>query len=145
MEGSLDIGIGISGSVGVNAVYNRISDELAVNIDWAFEPGVGIGTGISSTAGLLVGSGSSTADDATKGFSGILSGTAAAQYAIAAAITVPIDKNRLHVDPYSGQVPTTIYIGGGGGAAYAGVGLGINGPTGYHRDLTPYLPWHNPK
>lgn len=40
LEISLDLGIGLSGSVGVNGVYNRNSDELAANIDWALEPGL---------------------------------------------------------------------------------------------------------
>ena len=78
----------------------------------------------------------------TQGYSVIVSGTAAAEGAVAAAVTAPIDQNRLHFDPYSGQVPATLYVGGGGGGGYAGIGGGINGPTGIYTDLTTFLPWH---
>jgi len=142
LEVSFDIGIGLSGTVGVNLVYNRISDQLAGNVDWAFEPGIGIGTGASGTGGLLIGWGSSSIDDVTKGYSGIISGTAAAESAVSVGIIAPIDENGLHVDPYSGQVPATAYVGGGGGGAYASIGGGINGPTGIYTDLTSILPWH---
>ena len=142
LEASFTLLVGVSVSVGVNGVYNRYSDELAANVDWAIEGGGGIGAGASGTGGLLIGWGSSSVDDATKGFSGILSGTAAAEPAVSAAITAPLDKNGLHVDPYSGQVPFTGYFGVGGGGGYAGIGGGINGPTGIHDDLSPLLPWH---
>lgn len=144
VEVSIDFGIAWSGSIGVNGVYNRHSDELSANVDWAFEPGIGIGAGGSATGGLLIGWGSSQVEDATQGYSGIISGTAAAEGALAAAVTFPIDvdKKALYVDPYSGQVPTTVYIGGGAGAAYAGIGAGVNGPTGLYANLTPLLPWH---
>ena len=77
----------------------------------------------------------------TQGFSGIISGTMAAEGALAVAVTAPIDEKELHIDPYSGQLPPTIYIGGGAGGAYAGIGAGINGPTGVYINLTPFLPW----
>lgn len=144
VEVSIDFVIGWSGSIGVNGVYNRYSDELAANVDWAFEPGIGIGGGGSATGGLLIGWGSSQVEDATQGYSGIISGTAAAEGAVAAAVTFPIDmdKKALYVDPHSGQVPATVYIGGGAGGAYAGIGAGLNGPTGIYANLTPLLPWH---
>jgi len=142
VEISIDIIIGLSGSVGVNLVYNRNSDELAGNVDWSFEPGLGIGAGASGTGGILIGWGSSSVKDVTQGYSVIVSGTAAAEGAVAAAVTAPIDQNRLHFDPYSGQVPATLYVGGGGGGGYAGIGGGINGPTGIYTDLTTFLPWH---
>lgn len=102
---------------------------------------IGIGAGASGTGGLLVRWGSSSVNDVAQGFSGIVSGTAAAEGAVAVAITAPIDEKGLHVDPYSGQVPSTIYIGGGAGGAYAGIGAGINGPTVIYVNLTPFLPW----
>ena len=142
LEGSFTIIVGVSVGVGVNVVYNRNSDELAANVDWAIEGGGGFGAGASGTGGLLVGWGSSSVEDATKGFSGIISGTAAAEAAVSAAMTVPIDEKGLHVDPYSGQVPPTVYIGGGAGGGYAGLGGGVNGPFGIFKDLTPLLPWH---
>ena len=141
LEISLNIAIGLSGSVGVNAIYNRHSDELGGNVDWALEPGVGLGAGVSATGGLLVGWGSSTVDDVIKGFSGIISGTAAAEAAITVAIIAPVNDKGLHLDPITGQVPATIYIGGGAGGGYAGIGGGINGPTGIYVYLTPFLPW----
>jgi hypothetical protein len=142
LEGSFTIGIGLSVGVGINVVYNRNSDELASNIDWAVEGGGGVGAGASGTGGLLVGWGSSSVKDATQGFSGIISGTAAAEAAVSAAIIAPIDEKGLYVDPYSGQVPTTIYIGGGGGGGYAGFGIGVNGPSGMSINLTSLLPWY---
>lgn len=142
LEISLDVGIGLSGSAGVNVVYNRNSGELATNVDWALEPGIGVGAGASGTGGLIIGWGSSSVNDVTKGFSGIISGTAAAEGAVAFAITAPVDENRLHIDPFSGQVPTTLYIGAGAGGGYAGIGGGINGPTGLHANLTQFLPWN---
>jgi len=60
---------------------------------------------------------------------------------VARASTASIDEKGLHIDPYSGQVPPTVYIGGGAGGAYAGIGAGIKGPTGIYVKLTPFLPW----
>ena len=139
-EGSSIIIIGVSVSVGVNGVYNRNSDELAANVDWAIEGGGGLGVGASGTGGLLIGWGSSDIDDATKGFSGIISGTVAAEGAVSAAVTTPIDQKGFHVDPYSGQVPFTIYFGGGAGGGYAGIGGGVNGPTGIYANLNQFFP-----
>jgi hypothetical protein len=141
-EISVDLGIGLPGSFGANAVYNRISNEAAANVDWAFEPGVGLGGGISLIGGPIIGWGSSDVDDVTKGYSLILSGTAAAQEALAFGITAPIDPNQgLYVDPYSGQIPVTVFMGGGAGGGYAGLGVGVNGPTRYYIDLTNLFSW----
>jgi RHS repeat-associated protein len=82
---------GASVSVGGNIVYNYRSNQLAANLDWAVEPGVGIGGGISTTVGPLIGWLSTNAEDATSGFSGIISGTAAAEIAGTVAITFPLD------------------------------------------------------
>ncbi len=142
LEVSFTLIIGVSVSGGVNLVYNRNSDELAANVDWTIEGGAGLGAGASGTGGLLIGWGSSSVGDITKGFSGIVSGTAAAEVAVSAAVTAPLDEKGLHVDPYSGQVPPTGYVGVGAGGGYAGVGGGINGPTGIHVNLTSLLPWH---
>jgi len=141
-EISLDVGIGLSGSVGVNWVFNRNSGELAANADWAIEPGIGIGAGGSVTGGPLIGWGSSSAADVTKGYSAIISGTAAAEEALTIGITAPIDGKGLHIDPYSGQVPATFFFGLGAGGGYAGAGGGLNGPTGISMNLTPLLPWN---
>jgi hypothetical protein len=141
VEISLDIVIGLSGTAGLNVVYNRISDELVLYIDWSVEPGIGIGGGASGTGGLLVGWGSSSVDDVSQGYSGIVSATLAAEAAVTAAASVPIDENGLYVDPYYGQIPVTLYIGGGGDGGYASIGGGINGQTGLYADLTPLLPW----
>jgi RHS repeat-associated protein len=137
-----DLPVGLSGSVGVNGVYNRISDELVFNVDWALEPGFGIGEGISDVVGPLIGWGSSSVDDVTKGFSGIGSGTVAAGPALSLAITTPLDATGLHVDPYSGQVPFTLFGGVGAGGGYASIGGGVNGQLGIRIELTPLLPWH---
>jgi hypothetical protein len=141
-EVSVDVGIGLSFTGGVNAVYNRISDKAAANVDWAVEPGVGAGGGLSVVGGPVFGWGSSDVTNVTKGYSGLISGTAAAEVAVSAGISAPLDDKGFHVDPYTGQVPATIYVGGGVGGGYAGVGAGVNGPTGIFYDLTPLLPWH---
>lgn len=142
LEGSFDIIVGVSVTVGGNLVYNRNSDELAGNFDWSVELGGGLGAGVSGTGGALVGWGSSSVDDVTQSYSGIISGTAAAEAAVSVAVTAPIDEKGLHVDPYSGQVPVTVYVGAGGGGGYAGLGAGINEPFGSSANLTPLLPWH---
>jgi RHS repeat-associated protein len=142
VEGSLDFGIGLSGTIGVNVIYNRNSDELAANVDWAIEPGIGFGEGVSGTGGLLIGWASSSASDVTQGYSGVISGTAAAEGAVSVAVSAPIEEGKgLHVDPYSGQVPATVYVGGGGGAGYAGVGIGPSGSW-VNKDFTNFLPWN---
>jgi hypothetical protein len=141
IEFSGDIGLGLSGTIGVNFVYNRISDTAAGNVDWALEPGIGIGGGVSATGGLLVGWVSSSESDVTEGYSAILSATAAAEAAVSIAISAPLDENGLHVDPYYSQVPATVYIGIGAGGGYGSLGLGVNGPTGLYSDLTKLLPW----
>jgi len=53
-----------------------------------------------------------------------------------------LDENGLHVDPYTGVWPATIYIGGGAGGAYAGAGGGVTGPTGIYANLSWLLPWN---
>jgi hypothetical protein len=150
-EGSIDLGLGVSGSIGLNVVYNRIDDRLLANVDWAVEPGLGYGEGISFTGGPLIGWLSTNVDDATAGYSIIFSGSAAAEGAVTVAITAPLEglypTYQVHVDSHYGQVPFTVYVGGGAGAAYAGVGAGINGPVTYNgeplrSDYTAFLPWH---
>jgi RHS repeat-associated protein len=147
IEGSIDLGFGLSGTVGANVVYNRIDDRLAGSIDWAIEPGAGIGEGVSGTVGPLVGFLSTKVDDATSGYSGILSGTTAAGGAISVGVVAPLEGTSienisgLHVDSHYGQVPFTIYLGGGAGGAYAGVGGGLSG-TFTQNDLSYFLPWH---
>jgi hypothetical protein len=154
LRGQVEIAIpvfgvfGASVSVGGNIVYNYRSNQLAANLDWAVEPGVGIGGGISTTGGPLIGWLSMNVEDATSGFSGILSGTAAAEAAGTVAITFPLDKlESVHVDPYYGQVPFTVFAGGGVGGGYAGLGGGINGTFTYqgqavYVDLSRFLPWN---
>ena len=141
VEGSIDVGVGVSGTIGVNGIYNRNSGGLAGNVDWSVELGGGIGAGLSGTGGLLVGWASSNVDDVIQGYSGIISGTAAAEGALSVALTAPLDpETGFHVDRYSGQVPATLYIGGGAGGAYAGVGAGVNGPMGVVVDFTQLFP-----
>jgi hypothetical protein len=124
---------GVSGTIGGNVVYNRVVDQIAIFPDWAIEPGAGLGGGVSLTTGYLVGWASSDLNDVTSGFSGILSATAAAEIAGSVGITFPLEStgtneiSGLHVDPHFGQVPVTIYIGGGIGGAYAGLGGGLSG------------------
>jgi hypothetical protein len=136
VEVSGDIGVGISGTVGVNLVYNRVSDELAISGDWSIVPGGGIGGGVDATGGLLLGFESSNIDDATTGYSWVASGSAAAGPAATVSISGPF-----HEDPVYGQVPFTVYVGGGAGAGFADVGGGITG-TFAHDKITNLLPWH---
>lgn len=141
-EGSIFI---ISGSVGVNFLYNRIQDRLVANVDWAFEigPGVpGLPGGISVTAGPLFGWGSSNVEDVATGSYGILSATAAGGPALSVAVTgSPI------IDEKYGQVPSTVYLGGGAGCCYAGIGAGGGSTFKYdgnwiYTDISFLLPWN---
>jgi hypothetical protein len=145
--------VGASGTLGGNLVYNRVTDQLAGNIDWAGEPGVGISGGVSIVGGPILGWCSSNIDDVTSGYSGILSGTAAAQAAVSVAIMAPLEGisiptiSGLHIDPKYGQVLATGFFGAGAGAAYAGAGAGINGQfyengNLLRRDFSQFLPWH---
>ncbi len=140
-----------SGTLGVNLVYNRKSDEMAASVDWSLLPvdfGLGSPIGASVTTGPIIGWGSSDIRDATSGYSLIVSASAAAETAGSASISIPLEGNpfsnfnetKIHIDPLYGQIPSTTYFGVGIGAAYAGIGGGISG-TVYHQDLTYLLPW----
>ena len=125
------IGIGPSGTIGVNGVFNRNSGEFATFLDWSVEGGAGAGSpvGASVTTGPIVGWGSSTVRDVANGNSVIVSGTVAPDLAVSGAVSAPVDGDsienvKLHVDPVYGQVPTTAYGGGGIGTLYGGVGAG---------------------
>jgi hypothetical protein len=138
-EGAIGLGpFGVTGTVGVNVIYNRIDQRLAANGDWSVEPGIGLGAGGSVTFGPIIGWLSTNIEDSTNGYSGILSGSAAAEEAASVAITIPFEGSSpqsltgVHVDPYYGQVPFTLFLGGGAGAAYAGVGGGLTGPLTYN-------------
>jgi hypothetical protein len=126
-------GFGPSGTLGANVVYNRTSGELGVFADFTVEGGGSIGTPIagSVTTGPIVGWGSSTIKDVAQGNSAIVSGTAAYEGALSASISIPIDGNSLnsirpHVDPVYGQIPATLFMGGGVGYAYGGLGGGAS-------------------
>jgi hypothetical protein len=137
IQGELAAGFGLfglSGTIGVNLVYNKIDGQLAGNVDWSIEPGIGLFSGGSITAGPLIGWASTDVDDATSGYSGVLSGTAAAGPAVSVAVVSP-----LHVDPYYGQVPFTTFVGGGAGAGNAGLGGGLSG-TFIQSNLSNWLP-----
>lgn len=140
-----DLPVGVTFNLGGNVVYNRHSGELVANVDWSWQVGGGVGAGGSGTEGILVGWGSSNVDAVTKGVSATVSGTAAAGPAVTVAINAPLVSSNntvLYVDPITGQIPATIYVGGGGGAGYAGVSGGLNLPTSLNLNLTPLLPWH---
>lgn len=85
--------------------------------------------GASLTEGPIIGWGSSTIKDVAIGNSAIVSGTVAYEAAISTSVSVPVDGNSLralrpHVDPVYGQIPPTVYVGVGGGGAYASGGIG---------------------
>jgi hypothetical protein len=132
MQGELSINSTLAGwsptfSLGMNFVCNRKSIECSANIDFAPELySGGMGEGGSVTGGVLFGWGSSQVSDVTSGRSQIIGGTAAAGPAISVTIATPLNDSgdKLHVDSIYGQVPTTVYIGGGAGGVYAGVGAG---------------------
>jgi RHS repeat-associated protein len=124
-------GIGPSGTLGVNIAYNRVSGEFAAFADWTVEGGGGLGipVGASFTEGPIVGWGSSTVKDIAQGNSGTISATAAYEGALSVGISAPVDGDsfrniRPHVDSVYGQIPVTVYVGGGIGGAYAGTGGG---------------------
>lgn len=77
----------------------------------------------------------------TSGNSAILSGTIAAEVAGSVGIIVPLGENGLEVDPYYGQVPTTVYLGGGAGGAYATGGIGFTGSI-CSANYSYLLPWN---
>ena len=126
-----EAGYGVTVTIGWNFAWNRTSNEFGMSLDGSFEPiGAGLGPpfGGSVTGGPLVGWGSSTVDDVLDGDSYIASVTAS-PYPVAgsAAATAPMESGgRLHVDPVSGIVPATLYIGGGVGIPYASAGGGIS-------------------
>ena len=81
------------------------------------------------TTGPIVGWGSSTVKDVAVGNSAVLSATVAPDLALSGSATVPVEGDSLktlqpHVDPTYGQIPATLYLGGGGGTAYGGAGVG---------------------
>jgi hypothetical protein len=148
---------GVSGTVGLNAVYNRKSEELSVSLDLTGEGGVGASispVAASVTTGPLIGWGSSTTADVTSGTSGIVSVTAAPDLAVSGAVNVPLDGYNVadpfnfsnvsvHVDPVYGIPPTTFYGGGGIGTVYAGGGGGLSYSVASATiDLSPFLPWN---
>jgi len=55
IEGSGKLLLGITGDIGLNIVYNRISGELAGNVDWTGGGGAGISVGVSGTVGRSLG------------------------------------------------------------------------------------------
>jgi hypothetical protein len=120
------VSFGPSGTLGINFAYNRVSGELAAFADWTLEGSgsTGLPVGASFTTGPIVGWGSSTINDVAQGNSAIISGTAAYEGAISASVSVPVDGITPHVDPVYGQIPTTVYGGGGAGYAYAGLAAG---------------------
>jgi RHS repeat-associated protein len=121
IQGELSLFI-ISGSIGVNFLYNRVQDRLVANLDWAGELGPSVPElpgGISITAGPLFGWGSSNVEDIATGSYLITSASAAGGPALSAAVTAsPM------IDEKYGQVPFTVYLGGGAGCCYAGIGGG---------------------
>jgi hypothetical protein len=135
-EKSFDPGISVSGTVGVNLVYNRVSDELAYSIDVSGTGGAGTGIGDAVTGGILVGWESSDVDDATTGSTPVISATGAFIAAVTASVS-----STLQEDPIYGQAPFTFYLGAGPGGAFADIGGGPN-KTIVHGDLTKFLPWH---
>ena len=129
------LGFGPSGTLGINFAYNRVSGEFAAFADWTGEASVSTGTPISAslTEGPIVGWGSSTIRDVAQGESLILSATAAYEGALSTSISVPLDGDPfdVHIDPIYGQVPTTIYGGGGIGYAYGSLGVGATSVFAY--------------
>ncbi|WKZ50323.1 MAG: RHS repeat-associated core domain-containing protein [Anaerolineales bacterium] len=150
------IGIGPSGTLGLNVAYNRKSEEFAAFADLTGEGGVGAGSplGASVTTGPLVGWGSSTVSDVATGDSAVLSGTVAPDLAVSFSGSAPLEgysvsdplnfeNANLHVDPVYGQVPATLYGGGGFGGYYAGGGGGISHVfASAIIDLSPLFPWN---
>jgi hypothetical protein len=129
LEGSFWV---FSVSGGGNMIYNRVDHRVGGSFDFTGEisPGLSIGAGGSLTGGPLVGWGSSSVEDVITGDSLIVSGTAAYEGALAAGVSVPIEGNLAspqgtHVDPLYGEVPTTLFLGGGVGGAYAGFSRGL--------------------
>ena len=120
IEGTVFI---FSGTVGINGVYNFVNDEFGGNVDWSLGGGPGVGAGLAVTTGPLAGWGSSNVNVVTSGNSVVVSGSAAAEWAATGAISVPVNENGFYVDPYYGQIPATLYFGGGVGGAFADAGL----------------------
>jgi hypothetical protein len=86
---------------------------------------------ISITSGPIVGWGSSTVKDVANGNAATISGTVAPDLALSTSVSAPVDGNsiesaRFHVDPVYGQVPATVFIGGGAGTAYGSIGGGVS-------------------
>ena len=57
-------------------------------------------------------------------------------------ISAMLREMELQKDYLNGEPLDTIYFGGGAGGGYAGIGGGVNGPTGIYANLTKFLPWH---
>jgi hypothetical protein len=146
IEVSIDFLIAWSFTVGANAIYNRFSDEFVINMDATGEPGLGLGGGFSSTGGPLLGWGSSDVDDVISGDSLALSLTGANGFAASIALLIPLEEEfQPHIDPISGQIPVTFYLGTGAGGLYGGCGAGISRPISImgipiKLDLSNFLP-----
>jgi hypothetical protein len=121
--------VGVSVSVGVNVVYNRVDGEFFSSGDVSIQPGIGTGSGISATVGPLIGWNSSKIEDSTSGDSYITGVSGAYGVAGSIAISVPKEGSNLlapfHNDPVFGQVPVTVYVGVGSGAIYGSWGAGV--------------------
>ncbi len=150
-SGSLGLPIGFSVGVEVNAglTWNLVSDQLIFNLDFGgstgggviFTPPVPIYE-VAVTTGPSVGWFSSEPNSGD--FNGSLSGTLAAEGAVSASISVPMNVDMddpFYVDPHYGQVPVTLYGGGGVGCCTAG-GSGSASVTAVSVDLSFLLPWH---
>ena len=127
IEGTIFI---FSGTVGVNGVFNFVENQFGASADWSLGGGPGYGAGAAVTTGPLVGWGSSNVEDVTTGNSVVLSGSAAAELALTGAVSAPVGNNGLYIDPYYGQTPATLYLGGGAGGAFADAGLSYSGTLG---------------
>lgn len=137
----------VSGSIGVNFLYNQRQDRLATNVDWAIELGPSLISpltpgGISVTGGPLLGWWSADLEDFVTGGYGMLSGTIAGKWALSGALTSP-----LKTDEQYGQIPVTGYFGGGAGCCYAGGGGSLGSTFKYNGnwifdDFSFLLPWH---
>ncbi|HLC03054.1 MAG TPA: RHS repeat-associated core domain-containing protein [Anaerolineales bacterium] len=139
-------------SVGGNIVLNRVDGRLAANLGWSAEGGPGILGGGALTLGPLFGFDSSSVEDVVSGYSASISASAAARFAGTVSLSVPFEREAIsefpfHVDPEYGQVPSTVYVGGGAGGVYAGAGVGgggsfKNGSGWFQVELTPLRPWN---
>jgi hypothetical protein len=124
LEGTVFI---FSGTIGINGVYNFVDHQFGGSVDWSLGGGPGYGAGAAVTTGPLIGWASSNVEDVTSGNSVILSGSAAAEGALTVGVSAPLGDSGLYLDPHYGQVPATLYLGGGAGGAFADAGLSYSG------------------